>query len=114
MRASQPGALVKPTSRLEWNILISNWTNLKRNSNTYRMNIIVSFTFFWANQLVNILIFQDTGYAHRFFFKDSNYHSVICKLAIGPFQLTFILTSWYKWHLNSISVKVLISVNIMV
>ena len=45
MPAGQPGALVKATSRLKWNILISNFTNLKI--------IIALSTFFWANQLSN-------------------------------------------------------------
>ena len=40
---------MKTTSQLEWNNIASNWTN----SNKYCNNIIVSSTFFQANQLVN-------------------------------------------------------------
>ena len=35
LRAGQLGVLVNQTSRSEWDILVSNWTNLKRNSNKY-------------------------------------------------------------------------------
>ena len=52
MRAGQLGVLIKPSLRLELHIMFSNCTNLKRNSNTYCINIIVSSTFFRANQLV--------------------------------------------------------------
>ena len=51
--ACQLGALVNHTSRLEWDILVINLTNLKRNSNQYCINIIVSSTFFQANQSAN-------------------------------------------------------------
>ena len=55
LRAGQLSALVKCTSRLAGNKLVSNWTNLNRVSNNKHCKYycVNSLTFFRANQSVN-------------------------------------------------------------
>ena len=55
-RSSQLGGLIKHTSRLDWFCLISNWTNLKRNSNKHLRFVYVVVNFFKLEALQRLFL----------------------------------------------------------
>ena len=100
LRAGQLGTLVKYTSRLEEDKLVSNWTNLFRTSNKYCLNVTEGL-FAWTGPIVCLSPFSVMLWIRsNYLFLSEARYSLLLKHGILKKLVTLIRTSVYTLYLG--------------